>query len=126
MSTMSSRNIALSWVYHVCEYNYENEIQIHLEHAELMPKRDGDKSIMWLATLYSDKSAILKAINRVRMFHGVACLSDITTADGSRINEEFLCDREQFDGRRNDFLWPVKHDGNKSDWLEWRKFMEFV
>ena len=115
-----------SWVYHICEYNYENEILIHLEHAELMPKRDGDKAIMWLATLYSDKRAILKAINRVRMFHGVACLSDITTADGSRINEEFLCDRDQFDGRRNDFLWPVKHDGNKSDWLEWRKFMEFV
>ena len=53
-------------------------------------------------------------------------LSDISTSDGSRINEEFLCDREQFDGRRNDYLWPVKHDRNKSDWLEWSKFMEFV
>ena len=49
-----------------------------------------------------------------------------TTADSSRINEEFLYDRDQFDGRRNDFLWLVKHDGNNSNWLEWWKFMEFV
>ena len=76
--------------------------------------------------LHQEINAILKAINRVWMFHGVVCLSDITTSDSSRINEEFLCNRDQFDGRRNDFLWPVKHDGNKSDWLEWRKFMEFV
>ena len=115
-----------SWVYHICEFNYENEILINLEHAELKPKRDGDKAIMWLATLYSDKRGILKAINPVQMFHGVACLSDITTADSSRINEEFLYDRDQFDGRRNDFLWLVKHDGNNSNWLEWWKFMEFV
>ena len=115
-----------SWIYSVLEYNYENEIKISPEHTQLKPKRDGDKAIMAMAALYSDSGSVLRAISRVCMFHGVVCLSDISTSDGSRINEEFLCDREQFDGRRNDYLWPVKHDGNKSDWLEWRKFMEFV
>ena len=54
------------------------------------------------------------------------CYSSTKNVVYIRNNDEFLCDRDQFDGQRNDFLWPVKHDGNNSDWLQWRKFMEFV
>ena len=81
---------------------------------------------MFRIGIMEDETKMYGDNNAVILNTSVPEFSDITTADGSRMNEEFLCDRDQFDGRRNDFLWPVKHDGNKSDWLEWRKFMEFV
>ena len=62
-----------SWIYSVLEYNYENEIKISPEHTQLKPKRDGDKAIMAMAALYTDNGSVLRAINRVCMFHGVVC-----------------------------------------------------
>lgn len=29
-----------SYVYHACEYNYQNEINIHIQHAVLKPNRE--------------------------------------------------------------------------------------
>ena len=57
-----------SWIYSVCEYNYENKIKISPEHTQLKLKRDGDKAIMAMAALYSDSGRVLRAINRVHMF----------------------------------------------------------
>ena len=34
-----------SWIYHVCEFNYTNEIRLNIDHAELKPRRVGDQSI---------------------------------------------------------------------------------
>ena len=66
-----------SWIYSMLEYNYENEIKISPEHKQLQPKRDGDKAIMAMAALYTDRGKVLRAINRVCMFHGIVCLSDL-------------------------------------------------
>ena len=114
-----------SWVFSVCEYNFANEITLNTDHAKLLPKRTNDKPIMALVANHFDSSSALSAINRVRMFHGVVSLADITTADGRFLNDEFLCPSE-FDGRRNDFLWPIDHHVSGADFTWWRKAMEFL
>ena len=72
-----------------------------------------------------DSTSILRAVNRVRMHHDVVHLSDITSADGRKLNEEFLASAE-FDGRWNDYFWPVFHRVTPSDYSAWRRMMEYV
>ena len=45
----SSWTLQHPWIFHVCEYNYAHE---NIEHAELKPRREGDRSIM--AEVYLD------------------------------------------------------------------------
>jgi hypothetical protein len=112
-----------SWVYAICEYNHTHKINLHLEHSAFKPKRVHDKSIMELAATHFSTAQELSAINRVRMFQGVVSIADITTADGHKLNDEFLCSQE-FDGRRNDFLWPEKNHISGTDVTTWRVAME--
>ena len=114
-----------SCVFATCEYNYTNSIDINLHHHSLQPRRVRDKSIMAEVTKFFDSTSDLASINRVRMFHGVVSLSDIATADGRRLNEEFLCSTE-VDGRRNDFLWPIEHHVSSNDFTTWRRAMEYL
>ena len=78
-----------SWIYHVCEFNYAHEIRLNIEHAELKPRREGDRSIMAEVYRYFNSAADLRAINRVRMRHGVVNIIDITAADGRKLDHVF-------------------------------------
>ena len=75
---------------------------------QLGPAQDNDRVIMEVVSQCVDSVKDLRAVNRVSMHHGVIHVSDITSADGRKLNEEFLASAE-FNGRRNDYLWPVKH-----------------
>ena len=77
-----------SWIYHVCEFNYMNEIRLNIAHAELKPRRVGDQSIMAAVNKYFDSTAALRAINRVRMLHGVVNVSAIAAADGRALDDD--------------------------------------
>ena len=68
--------------YAACEYNHSNNITIYLQHETINPKRKGDSSIMKWATMYSSTSSDLKAINRVRISHGLCSISKICEANG--------------------------------------------
>ena len=114
-----------SWIYSICEYAHEHGIEINCDHAVFSPKREGDKSIMEVGCHHFSRTADLKAINRVRQFHGVIHLSDLASADGRYLNPEFLS-RGQFDGRRNDYLWPTRHHVTPADYTVWRKAMDFL
>ena len=114
-----------SWIYHVCEFNYTHEIRLNIAHAELKPRREGDQSIMAAAYHYFNSAAELRAINRVRMLHGVVNVSDITAADGRKLDHVFLVSNA-FEGKRNDYSWPSKHHVVSSDYTLWRKAMEFL
>ena len=78
-----------AWIYHVCEFNYTHEIRLNIAHAELKPRREGDQSIMAAVYQYFNSAAALRAINRVRMLHGVVNVSDITAADGRALDQGF-------------------------------------
>ena len=124
-STYSCWTSPHSWVYSICDYNQANDITLNTDHAKLLPKRAHDQPIMALVAQHFDSPSALAAINRVRMLHGVVSLADITTADGRSLDDEFLCSTE-FDGRRNDFLWPVENHVSASDYTRWRQAMEFL
>ena len=82
-----------SWIYHVCEFNYAREmIRLNIEHAELKPRREGDRSIMAEVYHHFNSAADLRAINRVRMLHGVVTISDITAADSRKLDHVFFCE----------------------------------
>jgi hypothetical protein len=112
-----------SWIYAICEYNHTNNITIQCPHSTLEPARHQDKSIMACISTFTSNTSDLRAINRVRQYHGVTHLSDITSADGYFLNPEFLCSAE-FDGRRNDYLWPTKHHIQRTDYTSWRRALE--
>ena len=112
-----------SWIYAICEYNHTHHISIQCPHPTLQPARTRDRSIMECVSSLISNTSELRAINRVRQFHGVVHLSDIASADGYFLNPEFLCSAE-FDGRRNDYLWPTKHHILPSDYTSWRRALE--
>ena len=114
-----------SWIFAICEYIFKHNIEINCDHATLSPNRTGDRSIMEKVCQHFNKSSDLRSINRIRQFHGVIHLSDLASADGRYINPEFLS-RGQFDGRRNDYLWPTRHHVTTADYTAWRKAMEFL
>jgi hypothetical protein len=104
-----------SWIYHVCEFNYAREmIRLNIEHAELKPRREGDRSIMAEVYHHFNSAADLRAINRVRMLHGVVTISDITAADSRKLDHVFLVG-DAFEGTRNEYIWPCKHHVSPSD-----------
>jgi hypothetical protein len=114
-----------AWIYHVCEFNYTHEIRLNIAHAELKPWRDGDQSIMAAVYQYFNSAAALRAINRVRMLHGVVNVSDITAADGRALDQGFWVNNA-FEGNSNDHIWPSQHHVVSSDYTLWRKAMEFL
>ena len=57
------------------------------------------------------------------MFHKVVSLSDICTADGTRLDTTFLS-RSEFGGCRNYFIWPTKHHVSSAAFTTWSKAME--
>jgi hypothetical protein len=112
-----------SWIYSICEYNHQHNITIQCPHPKINPSRVQDRSIMEYVSSFISNTSELRAINRVRQFHGIVHISDITSADGYFLNPEFLCSAE-FDGRRNDYLWPTKHHVTSSDYTSWRRALE--
>ncbi|GFH51334.1 hypothetical protein CTEN210_07810 [Chaetoceros tenuissimus] len=106
-----------SWIYDCIKFINEHDIQVSIKHEVLKPKRIGDRSIMEVASKMPGIN--VKAINRVRMFHEVISISDITTADGKSIDEVFL-KMSKFQGTRNSFLWPKKHRVLPADFRQWK------
>ena len=111
-----------SLIYHILSYNASNEIRLHIPHTELCPKRAQDKSIMQLALLHFSSSTDLKAIQRVRMYLGIVCLSDICSMNGKHLERSFHS-TTQTPRCRNTFIWPSVHHVTKLDIGVWRKFM---
>ena len=114
-----------SWIDSIVEYAYDHNIRINCKHSTLHPERQGDRSIMECVSAYNTNTSDLRAINRVRQLHGVVHLSDIASADGGFLNSECFCP-SQFDGRRNDYLWPIRHHVTRADYTPWRRAMEHL
>ena len=72
-----------TWLFHTIAFNQKHNIQLHIKHEMIQPRRTKDKSLMDLAYNYSKISTTLKAINRVRMLHEIIHLNDVTTANGA-------------------------------------------
>ena len=114
-----------SWIFHTIKYNHDRGIQLNIEHTYIKPQRMHDKALMDLAFQFTTEPKRLKAINRVRILHEVIHLSDITTANGTRIDPAFLIS-DPFPEQRNAYSWPKKHHVTTSDFTIWRQFINNI
>ena len=114
-----------SWIFAICQYNHEHSVRLATSHFEFTPRRQNDRSLMDLARTITTLGSSLKAFNRVRISHRVVHLSDVTTADGRCLDQQFLRSTP-FSGCRNDFTWPVKHCVKTGDYTEWRRVLRRI
>lgn len=71
------------------EYNSAPGISLSLS-CNLFPRTKGDASIMESIVQLVDSVPLLKAINRVRMYHAMIHLSDITSAARISMNSAMI------------------------------------
>lgn len=114
-----------SWIHHTAVFLVKHDIQISPRHFELKAQRRGDKAIMDVVSTLPFTSTDLRKINEVRMLHCVISLSDLVTADGRRLDPVFL-HRTAFEGDRNTFLWPSKHNVTNSEYNVWIRAMHLL
>ena len=117
-----------SLIYSMLEYNTAQDIIISTKHGELTKTRERDKSLMDLAyQLYPQSKKRLGAIQRIRMKAGVVSLSDISTADGSRLDPTFYFYATNVNYiRRNVLDWPMRHHLTPLDKSIWRNFLNAI
>ena len=114
-----------SLLYHMWEYNVNHKIDISVSHKELQPNRDGDIPLMTLAQQLYSTTSELRSIQRVRMKLGVIHLSDVTSADGKKMNPDFYSIPPS-KIHRNNYDWPIKHHITKEDKALWRRFLKKI
>ena len=114
-----------SYIYDILRYNDENDIHLSIPHKAMHPPRARDKPLMQIASTHFTTVADLRSIQRVRMKLGVTHLSDITTADGRKLDMTMF-DTNVQKHHKNDFDWPSKHHMNKKDVWLWRKFLKMI
>ena len=109
-------------IFAVCEYNYDNKIDINVKHSTLAPKRYGDQSIMYASSNYYSLKAELCSINRVCSIHKTISINDICEADGRTLSPVFL-NQEEYSLKSNTFRWTIKHKVFKKSFTLLNKFL---
>ena len=104
------------------EYNKKYDIHISLSHTTLTAQREGDVAIMKLAQQIFKKKAERRSIQHIRMKLGVVHLSDISIADGNKMEPNFYSTSLP-SIKRNVYDYPIKYYVNQQDIFMWRKFL---
>ena len=116
---------AHSLIFHMWEYNTTHNINISLQHTTLTAQRAGDASLMALAMRMFPKKNDRRAIQNIRMKLGVVHTSDITTADGEKMEQQFYSTSLP-NINRNNYDWPTKHFIKPHDISLWRRFLRQI
>ena len=111
-----------SWIRHVLQFTLDHNISIHLDGLLFPRYRSRDRTIMQLALQYTDKVSILRSINSVRMALHIVWLSEITNANGTCLDTEWL-KMPTCLPHRNNYRWPNAHHITSNDWSRWRRFL---
>ncbi len=115
-----------SWLQSAWSFCSDKRISIAgIQKSPLTQQRCADKSLMSSFALQDISKRDLQRINCCRMFLRVTSLSDITTADGTRIDHaDFLpsSTRIPAGGKiRNHFVWPTQRCPPLRDWKLWKR-----
>ena len=114
------------WIFHTVRFNHEMKTELNIAHTQLLgPQRINNRAIMELAISFSKKPTELKIIIRVRMLHDVIHLSDITTANGARIDPAILIS-DTFSEQRNECNCLQTHHVSPPDLTTWRRFINYI
>jgi hypothetical protein len=115
-----------SWIRNMVQFALQHDINIDFQLADMIsPKRQGDKTIMEAACDFTTDTQTLASINCVRMALNVIYISDITTADGRRVDSTWTSSLETYPNR-NDHNWPHLHHATNRDWRRWRMWLSSI
>ena len=114
-----------SLIFDIWKYNNKHKISLSINHGELSPQRQGDISIMDLASRHYHDEASLKSIQRVRIAAGITHLSDLCSADGRALDVRYLKTTLP-PPSKNCYDWPKKNHINRHDMAKWRKFVRLL
>ena len=101
------------------EFAFNAGLHLDIHHAQIHLSRQFDAPLM-ITFAKMRQGRDMRALNKVRLYHDVTTIADISTADGTQIDPTFLSSG-QSTSRRNDFKWPEKHEIKPADLALWRK-----
>ena len=94
---------------------------LHVNYERQCPQRQFDRALMEIFDRWGLPKKTLKALNRVRIYLQVIFVSDISTGDGSEIEQE------AFEGRRirhSVLHWPRQIRPTLQDRRLWRRYLK--
>ena len=118
-SSLPYLNTTNSWVLETWKYCREHNITFTEKCDNLSPKRKNDCLLMNKFLSQAVCPSDLKIINRCRLYLRVTCLSDITTGDGKRLQDDIFRGCKQF--TVDSYQWPNQSRPPPRDWKVWRR-----
>ena len=113
-----------SWIYDTFQYCQKYHIRFREPGADLLPKRDNDRSIMEVIATLPFSTTQLKAVNRCRLRLRVTTLSDITTGDGKYVQANAF---KRAPAHTHDrYAWPAQGPLPSTDWKIWENALRAI
>ncbi|KAL3760545.1 hypothetical protein ACHAWU_009506 [Discostella pseudostelligera] len=110
----------LSWVKMFWESLHHCPGTVEIDYSGIPLQREGDITIMDMAKLSSLDKDGLTSVNRCRCYGHIMFLSDISTAAGDSIDDDFLSG--PFTPLQSSFTFPPE-EPTSSDWKIWNSFL---
>jgi hypothetical protein len=112
-----------TWMQALCGFLRLVDCQLHWDDMYTVQlRRTGDESIMEHAVKIGFSAAELIRVQRCRIFLQVECISDITTADGLRLDPN-LNNETPSVASSSTRLWPRQTLPGPTSWSTWRKLL---
>ena len=110
-------NTTNSWVYKTWLFCREHDIEFDEKCGNIEPKRKNDKVLMesFLSAGYS--AAELRILNRCRLYMRATTLSDLTTGDGQRLQDDIFRGLRQLN--QDSYDWPAQGKPPPREWNLW-------
>jgi len=87
-------------------------------------QRQGDAALMTMFISSGYKGGDLAQLNRCRVYHQVFFLSDVATADGTRIEDRYR-QPERNRERLSQWKWPAQGQPDDKAWELWREALTY-
>lgn len=105
-----------SWIKALWESLRIFPIDLHMEYDDIELPRQDDMTIMGFLVSHTRDTTELARVNRCRCVLNALFLSDVSIADGSRINEDLLTGRRR--PLKSSMKFP-REEPSKLDWESW-------
>ena len=96
------------------------KFKVDLDYLEMQPPRVYDTTIMDIFLKQGEKGEGLRKLNRCRLRWELIFISDIVTAGGARLDEEYLRPPGK-ERAKSDLTFP-REEPSKADWQYWERF----
>jgi hypothetical protein len=118
------RLLELNWITSIWSYTESAQVTIDIEHQWLQKlSREGDTMIIDTAMQFNLTMQQLHQINTCQMYLQVITISDISTADGTRLLPDIIKGK-RIEDRVSNLQWPVTC--RPTIWASWKLFLQHI